>query len=68
MNETPSQPLLKVLSEREAADMLGWSVKTLQARRYRGEPPRYCKVGRSVRYRVNDLQTFLENCLVEPVR
>ena len=68
MNENPSQFPLKAVNERDAAAMLGWSVKTLQARRYRGEPPRYYKVGRSVRYLVSDLQAYLESCLVEPVR
>ena len=66
--ENMSQSPLKAVDEKEAAAMLRWSVKTLQARRYRGEPPRYYKVGRSVRYLISDLQAYLESGLVEPVR
>lgn len=69
MNENnPNQVSMKAVDEKKAAAMMSWSVKTLQARRYRGEPPRYYKVGRSVRYLVSDLQAYLESCLVEPVR
>lgn len=54
-----------VVNEHEAAYMLGLSTKTLQARRYRHLPPRYYKVGRSIRYKLDDLMEWIENGKVE---
>jgi hypothetical protein len=34
------------LNESEAADFLGFSIRTLQAWRWRGEGPKFCKIGR----------------------
>lgn len=53
-------------TEREAAKLLNWSVKTLQARRFNGRPPAYLKIGKSVRYTSADLQAFMDSCRVEP--
>ena len=38
------------LNESQAANLLGVSVRTLQAWRLRGRGPRYIKIGRAVRY------------------
>jgi hypothetical protein len=46
------------LSENQAADFLGASVRTLQAWRVRGGGPRYLKIGRSVRYQRRELMAF----------
>lgn len=54
------------VSEKEAALVLGWSVKTLQNRRWRGLPPRFMRLGRSIRYRLSDLQDYMDACTVEP--
>ena len=52
----------RYLNESEAAKFLGWSRKTLQQRRWRGEPPSYYKVGgRSIRYREDELFQFIES-------
>ena len=40
----------RLLTEREVADRLNWSPKTLQRRRWLGLPPAWVKIGRSVRY------------------
>ena len=56
----------KVVTEKVAAEMIGLSVKTLQNHRYLGLPPTYVKLGKSIRYRVADLQTYLDECTVEP--
>ena len=68
MEITMSEELLKtkVVTEKVAAEMIGLSVKTLQNHRYLGLPPTYVKLGKSIRYRVADLQTYLDECTVMP--
>jgi hypothetical protein len=46
------------LNENQAAQFLGVSVRTLQAWRVRGGGPRYCKIGRAVRYQRRELVSF----------
>jgi hypothetical protein len=46
------------LTENQAAEFLGLSVRTLQAWRVRGGGPRYCKLGRAVRYQRGELVAF----------
>ena len=48
------------LTENEAAELLGLSPRTLQSWRVRGGGPRFCKIGRAVRYRRHFLIEFLE--------
>jgi predicted DNA-binding transcriptional regulator AlpA len=48
----------------EAARLLGWKEITLAKRRQFGLPPRFIKLGgRSVRYRLEDLEAFVESGL-----
>ena len=49
-----------LMNEREAADYLGLSAKTLQSWRWRHEGPRWLKVGRLVKYKPADLEAYLE--------
>ena len=56
---------LQTVDERQAAVITGFSVKGLQQRRWLGKPPAYLKVGRLVRFRVSDLEQFLDYCTVE---
>ena len=50
-----------LVDEREAAAILGASVQTLRNWRWRGEGPRFRKIGlRMVRYQRNDLLAFVE--------
>jgi hypothetical protein len=46
-------------NEMQAAIFLGVSVRTLQAWRVRGGGPRFCKIGRSVRYQRRALMEFM---------
>jgi hypothetical protein len=46
------------LNENQAAEFLGISVRTLQAWRVSGGGPRYCKIGRAVRYQRRVLVSF----------
>ena len=48
-----------LLTEQEAATLLHVTVKAVQGWRYRGGGPRFVKVGRCVRYRLEDLQAFV---------
>jgi predicted DNA-binding transcriptional regulator AlpA len=49
------------LTESQAADFLGLSVRTLQAWRWRGGGPKFCKLGRSVRYPRRELVAFQQS-------
>lgn len=56
-----------LLTEKEAAHIMGWSVFALQQRRFRGQEPRYLKLGgKSVRYEIDALQEFIEKGRVCP--
>lgn len=57
----------RLLTEKQAAELLSMSVKTLQAWRFQCKPPRYRKLGRSVRYSMEDLQAFAEGRIIEPM-
>jgi excisionase family DNA binding protein len=52
-----SEPIC--LSPKEAAAALSLGLRTLARLRERGEGPRWINVGRSVRYRVEDLKAWL---------
>lgn len=61
-----TKPREILMSEREVATYLGWSVKTLQSRRHQCKPPIYKKIGRTVRYALSDIEAFVDSCTVEP--
>lgn len=52
--------ITRLLTETEAAEILGLSIRTLQAWRLTGGGPRYAKIGRLVRYSNADLAAFVE--------
>ena len=54
-----------LLRESEAADYVGFKVKTLQRRRWAGQPPSYIKAGARVLYDIADLDLFLTAGRVE---
>jgi excisionase family DNA binding protein len=53
----------QLLTEREAAELLRQTVKTLQARRVTGGGCQYVKLGRSVRYRRQDVHDYIKSSL-----
>lgn len=68
LNHTPATAApVPLLSEKEAAKIIGLSVRTLQQRRYLHLPPKYVRLPgtRSIRYRLPDLEEFIERGLVE---
>ena len=55
----------RLLSETEAAELVGFSKNTLRAWRVTGRPggyppPPFIKCGRSVRYRLSDLRAWMD--------
>lgn len=65
---TTATPTDRLLDRPEAADYLGVKTTTLEnwaaTRRY---PLPFVKVGRRVKYRVSDLEAFIESRTVRPV-
>lgn len=57
----------RLVNEKEAAAILGLSVKTLQQWRFCATGPVYRKLGKAVRYSLADLQAYVESCAVNPV-
>ena len=51
--------------EKEAAKLLGLSVKTLQSWRHQSRGPNYLKMGRRILYNSEDLQAFIEKSRVQ---
>ena len=54
------------LTPAEAAIFINLPVKTLEHWRLRGEGPAFTRVGRHVRYAVEDLRAFMRGERVEP--
>ena len=52
-----------LLNEREASELLSISLATLRRRRTEGRPPRFVKIGSSVRYRMEDVEAFIQSAL-----
>ena len=48
------------VNDKDASELLGVSIDTLRSLRFTNRGPVFYKVGRSVRYSVNDLKKFLK--------
>lgn len=59
---------VEMLNEKQAAQYLGLSVRTLQGYRCQMRPPAWIKLGRAVRYLRSDLDRFLNSNRVEPAK
>lgn len=53
-------PSIDHFTERQLAERLGISVRTLQAQRQRGNGVPFVKLGRAVRYARSDVEQYLE--------
>ena len=60
MHKTKEQNGLSIVDENGAAEILGVSSRWLQTKRLDGSGPRFVKLGRLVRYRLVDLENYLE--------
>jgi excisionase family DNA binding protein len=58
----------EILSEAEAAELLGVEVTTLANWRWRRMGPRFVKVGRRVRYRRADVDAWFADQVRDPAR
>ncbi|WP_325047946.1 helix-turn-helix transcriptional regulator [Hyphomonas pacifica] len=52
---------LSLLNTRQAAERLGLSARTLESLRVSGGGPEYIKLGRSVRYEHDAIETWIED-------
>ena len=60
-NTAPTTPTeKKLLTTPEAATLLGMKPETLEIWRWAGRGPTFYKLGRSVRYKLVDLDAFIE--------
>ena len=50
----------RLVTERDASELLGVSVRTLQKWRLQGNGPQFVKLGHAVRYDVKDLEAYIE--------
>lgn len=58
----------RLLTEREAGTYTGHAPATLRNMRHLGTGPTYVKVGRAVRYRVEDLEAYVNALpVIEPM-
>ena len=54
------------LSERQAAKVLDLSVQTLRNWRHLRKGPKYQKLGRSVKYNLDDLKEYMRDHTIKP--
>jgi len=50
---------MQLLNQSEAAELLRLSIRTMERLRLTGGGPLYIKCGRSVRYRLSDLEAYV---------
>ena len=53
--------MIKSLDEKLAADVLGVAVQTMRNWRHLSKGPAYVKLGRAVRYRMDDLENYMDS-------
>jgi len=58
--------LSPTLNDDQAAKEVGVAVQTLRNWRHQQKGPAYLKIGRSVRYQLEDLKKFKENRRIDP--
>ena len=57
---------VNAVDEKRAAKFLGIAVQTMRNWRHQRRGPAYVKMGRSVRYQVNDLVDYLKKRKINP--
>lgn len=54
------------VTEKEVATIGRFSLQTLRNWRHLGKGPAYLKVGRSIRYKIDDVRMFLDGKRIDP--
>lgn len=54
------------ISEKEVSRITGRALPTLRQDRHLGRGLPYHKLGRQVRYRIDDIEQFMNDCRIEP--
>ncbi len=54
----------RLLTEREVSRIFSVSLAFLRRKRFQGDGPRYYKIGRMIRYRLEDVQEFFDNYVI----
>jgi hypothetical protein len=57
---------IRIIDENQAAKILGRAVQTLRNDRHLRKGVPYIKLGRSVRYRLSDLLSYIEKHRIDP--
>jgi excisionase family DNA binding protein len=55
---------MTLLTQREAAELLKLSQRTIERLRVSGLGPRFVRVGRSIRYRLTDIESYISSRVV----
>jgi predicted site-specific integrase-resolvase len=58
----------QVINEVRAAEILCVAVQTLRNWRHQRKGPAYLKISRSVRYKLEDLENFMDSKRIDPER
>lgn len=61
------EPQVRYIDEKEVSKITGRALSTLRNERFMGKGIPYVKVGRSVRYRIDDVIAFMERYRIEPI-
>lgn len=63
---TPQPVPNRLVNEKYVAEMTGIPVRSLQQQRFLGRGMPYIKLGKAVRYDLQDVMEYLEACKVRP--
>ena len=58
--------MVQALDEKMASKILGVAVQTLRNWRHQRRGPVYVKMGRSVRYQMDDLENYIQKQKIDP--
>ncbi len=56
----------RLISRTEVEEHFGVSKRFLELAAMKGEGPRFVRIGRTVRYRREDIEEWIESCVIEP--
>ena len=65
MRHSQSHETPKWLTESQVSEITGLSVSSIQKQRFHQRGISYCKIGRSVRYHLQDVESFMQARRIE---